>query len=82
MVQSGTFRERLPKLSYVVVSATNGAVGSISENIAKIKVCGGQRSQWCSLEHCGAAKIKGCCGQGSQWYSREHCGADCQDYGM
>ena len=43
----------MPRLSYVVVSAASGAIGTIVGQIAKIKVCSGQRSQWCCREHCG-----------------------------
>ena len=35
-----------------MVSTVSGAVGSIVGQIAKIKVCCGQYSQWCSREHC------------------------------
>ena len=53
VVQSGALWDRLPILFYVVVSTVSGAVGSIVGQIANIKVNGGQRSQWCSREHCG-----------------------------
>ena len=46
--------DRLPILKYVVVSTASGAVGSVLGQIANIKVCCGQDSQWCSREHCGA----------------------------
>ena len=53
MAQSGVLWDRSPILRYVVVSTVSGAVGSIVGQIANIKVCCGQRSQWCSREHCG-----------------------------
>ena len=53
VVQSGELWDRLPILSYVVVSTASGAVESIVGQIANIKVCCGQHSQWCSREHCG-----------------------------
>ena len=53
VVQSGALWDRLPIFRYIVVSAARGALGSIVGQIANIKVCCGQRSQWCSREHCG-----------------------------
>ena len=53
MVQSGALWDRLPRLRYVAVSTVSGAVVSIVGQIANIKVCCGQYSQWCFLEHCG-----------------------------
>ena len=52
VVQSGALWDRLPKLRYVVVITDSGAVGSIVGQIANIKVCCGQHSQWCRREHC------------------------------
>ena len=53
VVQSGAFWDILSILRCVVVSTVSGAVGSIVGQIANIKVCCGQYSQWCSREHCG-----------------------------
>ena len=53
MVQSGALLDRLPILRYVVVSTASVAVGSIVGQIANIKVCCGQYSQWYSREQCG-----------------------------
>ena len=53
VVQSGALWDRLPILKYVVVSTVSGAVGSTVGQIANIKVCCDQHSQWCSREHCG-----------------------------
>ena len=54
VVQSGALWDRLPILRYVVVSTASGAVVSIVGQIANIKVCCGQYSQWCSRELCGS----------------------------